>query len=82
MQVVVLNVWSHYSLGLAQNFVNHPKEALLHFISAKKVLESALAKLLSLQSASNQNDEIKEIQEILVEMNAKVQLCRVFVTNV
>jgi hypothetical protein len=57
---------AHYFVAVASTFLQLNKEALTHFIMAKKILESKLTTLL-------QYEEIKEIKEILVDLQDKVK---------
>jgi nuclear autoantigenic sperm protein len=70
----------HYSIALANNFLNKNKEALTHFVLAKKILESRLTELN--KTPEGEKVQIVEIKEIIAELQDKVNFYSLPCANV
>ena len=63
----------HYSLGLSNNFLQRNKEALFHYINAKKILEEHVNLLKSNNpTTSDIDNEITNVQDIIQELLVKI----------
>ena len=63
-----------YNLGLAYSFDRHYGKAIEYFSKAVDVIKSRIENINKEADESSKSSELKELQELLPEMTAKVNL--------